>query len=92
MMRLGLAVLAAVAVLSQSGCTRAQAFESFTLEDQDQLIAETPGCEAECTRVGKGRTCVLKDPACRAVCRTIPECRPAGERPLQVCAVIRGRP
>lgn len=84
-----------VAVLGlglQSGCGRAEAFESFTLERHDQLIAESPGCEAECRVVGTSRTCTMKDPACRAICRTLPECRPAGETPIKVCAIVRDRP
>lgn len=76
----------------QAGCGRAEAFESFTLEQHDQLIAEAPGCEADCRIVGSRRTCTMKDPACRAICRTLPECRPAGESPMKVCAIVRGRP
>lgn len=91
-MRTGLVLTVALLGLAlQSGCGRAQAFESFTLEQHDQLIAEQPGCEAECRIVGKSRTCTMKDSACRAICRTLPQCRPDGEQPIKVCAIIRGR-
>lgn len=84
------AVLAGLAVAT-SGCGRAQAYESFTLEAHDHLIAEAPGCNAECRIVGSTRTCSFRDPDCRAVCKTLPECRVDG-RVIKVCAVVRNRP
>jgi hypothetical protein len=91
-MRRELALTLAIVALGQLACERARASnESFTLEEHDQLIAEAPGCEADCHPSGKARVCELKDPACRAICRTLPECRPAGERAIQACATIRGR-
>lgn len=74
-----------------SGCGKAEAFESFTLERQDQLIAEAPGCEAECVVVGGSRVCSVKDASCRVVCRTLPECRTDGDGALKVCAIVPGR-
>jgi hypothetical protein len=86
-----LALLATLA--SGSGCSRAQAFESFTLEEDDKLIAEAPGCNAECTPSGPGRRiCTLRDLDCRAVCQPIPECKTQGVHVLKACAVIRSRP
>lgn len=91
-MRRGIMSMVALLGLAlQSGCGRADAFESFTLEQHDELVAESPGCEAECRFVGTSRTCTLKDPGCHAVCRTLPRCRPDGERPMKACAVVRGR-
>jgi hypothetical protein len=91
-MRRALAFTFAVVALGQLACERARAsYESFTLEEHDQLIAEAPGCEADCRPTGKVRVCTLKDPVCRAICRTLPECRPAGDRPIQACATVRGR-
>lgn len=84
-------VVALLALAIVAGRGRAEAFESFTLERDDQLIAEAPGCEAECRATDGARLCTFKDPACRAVCRTLPQCKPDGERPIKVCAVVRGR-
>ncbi|GEJ57069.1 hypothetical protein [Anaeromyxobacter diazotrophicus] len=85
------AVLALALGSASTACTRAQAFESFTLEDSDKLIAEAPGCNAECQAAGPHRRiCTLKDDACRAICQTVPECKLEGTtRLLQVCAVVR---
>lgn len=84
-----LAGLTTAALLSGS---RAQAFETFVLEKNDQLIAEAPGCYAECQPMGDRRTCSMRDPNCRAVCQTIPECRPDGIHPVRACAVVRSCP
>ncbi len=85
------AVAAASAVLILvSGCGRAQALESFQLEEQDHLIAEAPGCYADCRVTGLRRTCMVREFDCRVVCKTLPECRPAG-RPVKVCAVVKTR-
>jgi len=77
--------------LASSGCQRAQAFESFTLGLHDHLIAEAPGCNAECRVQGNQRSCTFHDPDCRAVCKTLPECRVDGTL-MKVCAVVRSRP
>ena len=83
------ALLAGMA-LGSSGCRRAEALESFTLGEHDHLIAEAPGCNVDCRIVGTRRVCTLKDPQCRVVCKTLPECRPDGKA-IQVCAVIPTR-
>jgi hypothetical protein len=67
----------------------AKPYETFTLEDRDRIIAETPGCYANCTATGSRRTCTVKDFDCKAVCTALQECKPDGIRPIKVCAVIR---
>ena len=89
-----LPLLASIAWLaaSASGCGRAQAFESFTLDERDKLIVEAPGCYSECMATGVGRrTCTLKNPDCRAVCQTLLDCKLEGGRPMRVCAVVKTR-
>jgi hypothetical protein len=83
-----LAVLAVVLFAGVS-VARARPYETFTLEEHDKIIAETPGCHASCTVTGARRTCTVKDFDCRAVCTAIQECKPDGVRPVKVCAVIR---
>ena len=84
------AALALVA-LGASGCGQARAWDSFTLEQHDKIIAEAPGCHAECRVVGGSRReCTVSQYDCRALCTTLPDCRPAG-RPIQVCAVVKTR-
>ena len=80
-------VLAAVADVA-----RARAYETFTLEEHDKIVAEAPGCYASCTATGTRRTCTLKEYDCRVVCTTLPECKPDGLRPMKVCAVVKERP
>jgi hypothetical protein len=75
-----------------SGCSRAEAFESFELGEHDKLIAEAPGCWSECRyTAGRRRTCTLKNADCKAVCSTVPECKPDGMHAIQVCAVMKAR-
>ncbi|MGA8892726.1 MAG: hypothetical protein WB493_14240 [Anaeromyxobacteraceae bacterium] len=81
--------VAAVALFVGTSVARAKPFESFTLEIGDRIIAETPGCFANCTASGPRRTCTVKDFDCKAVCTTLQECKPDGIRPMKVCAVIR---
>jgi hypothetical protein len=83
-----LAVLA-VALFVSASVALARPYESFTLEQHDKVIAETPGCYASCTVMGSRRTCTVKDFDCKAVCTTLQECKPDGVRPIKVCAVIR---
>jgi hypothetical protein len=80
-----------IAAVAASGCGRAEAFESFTLEEHDKIIAEAPGCYASCTAFGSRRTCTIKEMDCRAVCQTLPECK-VDMKPIRVCAVVRARP
>lgn len=89
-----LLVAAAALLLLGTGCGEARAaFDTFVLEANDKIIVEAPGCHAECTVVGGSgrRQCSVRDYDCRAVCTTLPECRPQG-RPMQVCAIIKARP
>ncbi len=89
------AALAALVLLAAGGvaCGRARALESFQLGPHDKVIAEAAGCRAECNLVtSTRRTCFVRDPACRAVCTPLPECRPDGEGPITVCAVVRDGP
>jgi hypothetical protein len=37
---------------------------------------------------GTRRLCTVREPDCKPVCRTLPECRPDG-MPMKVCAVVR---
>jgi hypothetical protein len=79
-------------LMGASACSRAEAFESFTLDGDDKLIVEAPGCNSECKVLAPGRrVCTVKDFDCRAVCQPIPECRPDGTHMLKACAVIRTR-
>ncbi len=75
-----------------SGCSRAQAFESFELGEHDKLIAEAPGCWAECKNLGGRRLCTLKDYDCKPICQVVPECKPDGMHMLKVCVVMKGQP
>jgi hypothetical protein len=88
-----LAAAAAALALSSAGCGQARgAWESFTLDEHDKIIAEAPGCHAECSvRAGGSRECTIKEYGCRPMCSTLPECRPAG-KPIQVCAVVKSAP
>ncbi len=97
---IGRAALAAIALALSgplSACTSAEAQgqseREFTLEEHDKIVAEAPGCSAECRIVGPNvRRCVLKDYGCAASCMTLPECRPDGLKPMKVCAVVKTRP
>ena len=77
-----LIVAAGVLVVVAADVARARPYESFTLEKHDRIIAEAPGCYASCT---------VKEFDCKVVCSTIPECKPDGLHPIQVCAVVRER-
>jgi hypothetical protein len=74
-----------------TACGSAQAFESFTLEEHDKLIAEAPGCYADCRIVGTRRICTIRETECRAVCQAIPECRPDGTHMLKACVVLKSQ-
>jgi hypothetical protein len=70
-----------------------QANETFVLEEKDRIIAETPGCHAECRVQGARRICAIQSFDCRAVCQEIPECSPhPTARHLRVCAIVKSRP
>jgi hypothetical protein len=82
---------AGVLVVVGADVARARPYESFTLEQHDRIVAEAPGCYASCTVAGNRRTCTVKEFDCKVVCSTIPECKPDGLHPIQVCAVVRER-
>jgi hypothetical protein len=86
-----LAALAAIGIVA-SGCSRAQAFETFMLEEHDHLIAESPGCYTDCRVTGSRRTCTVRDFNCQVVCKTLPECRLDGRSSIKACAVIKTGP
>ena len=82
----------AVLVIAASGCQRAQALESFDLGERDRIIAEAPNCKVECRAVGSfRRTCMIRDPDCKAVCQDFPECNVMGKGTPKVCAIMRVR-
>jgi hypothetical protein len=93
-MRLALATLLVglvtglAAGLAGNSLSRAQANESFYLEQHDTILVETPGCYSTCTAMGTRRLCTVRELECKAVCRTLPECRPDGF-PMKVCAVVK---
>lgn len=73
--------------------SRVQADESFTLGERDRIIAENPGCHADCrVRSPSLRTCTIRDFDCRAVCVEVPECGGMGKKIPRVCAIVKTRP
>lgn len=95
--RTALAALALALSGALSACGSAEAqVESdtqFTLDKYDKIVVEAPGCSAECKIIGSTqRRCIIKDYGCRASCMTLPECRPDGQKPMKVCAVVKTRP
>lgn len=87
---IGLAI-GAIAGVAGSSLAQGQLQDSFTLERHDTILTEAQGCYASCRVVGDRRICTMRSLDCKAVCRTLPECRPDG-RPMQVCAVIKVDP
>jgi hypothetical protein len=82
-----------VLVIAASDVVRARPGETFTLQDHDKLIVEAPGCHAFCGMQGAfRRECSVREADCHVVCQPLPECKPDGIRPIQVCAVVRERP
>ena len=84
-----LVIGALLGVILSSGSSRAQAFQSFDLGEHDKLIAEAPGCWADCKRMGTRRVCTVKDYDCKPICQVVPECKPDGLHAIQVCAVMK---
>jgi hypothetical protein len=79
-------------LLAAGGCSQAGAevFNDFTLEEHDHLIAEAPGCYADCrTLPGNRRTCTIRERDCRPVCQELPECKVDSMRPVKVCVVMK---
>jgi hypothetical protein len=90
---LHLILLAAVLVIVASDIARARPNETFVLQDHDKLLVEAPGCHASCgISMPTRRECGVREPECHVVCQPVPECKPDGIRPIQVCAVVRERP
>ncbi len=85
------AVAAAVTFLAVRA-TRVDAFETFLLGEHDRIIAETPGCHAECQIQSPTlRTCTVRGFDCRAACMEVPECSAAGKKAPRVCALVKTR-
>jgi hypothetical protein len=83
------AVLAAGAATLQ-GCTPAHALETFDLGERDKVLYEAQGCFADCTVLSpQRRSCAVKGFDCKVVCQSIPECRPEGGSPVNVCVVVK---
>ena len=88
--RLLVAALLAAGVAAQQGCTSAQALETFDLGERDKVLYEAHGCFAECTVLSaQRRSCTVKGFDCKVVCQPIPECRPEGGSPVNVCVVVK---
>lgn len=92
MRRYAIHALTLVAVVVIAASASARPGETFTLQDSDKLIFEAPGCHASCGMLmATRRECTVREPSCRVVCQMLPECKPDGIRPIQVCAVVRER-
>jgi len=90
MWRYPVTVVTIVGVLAVVLSARARPIERFILQDHDQLIVEAPGCYAACgIQTPTRRECAVREPDCHVVCQPIPECKPDGIRPIQVCAIVR---
>jgi hypothetical protein len=84
---------AAVTFLLLFYARRVEAHESFMLGEHDRIIAENPGCHAECRiQTPSVRTCTIRDFDCRAVCMEVPECAGAARKAPRVCAIVKTRP
>lgn len=82
--------MTAVLVVAGSDVARARPNERFTLEDKDKLLVEAPGCHAVCgISTPTRRECSVRESDCHVVCQGVPECKPDGIRPIQVCAVVK---
>jgi hypothetical protein len=87
-----LITLAGIATIVGVDVARARPNETFTLHGSDKLLVEAPGCHASCSIANPlQRDCSVREPDCHVVCQMVPECKPDGIRPIQVCAVVRER-
>jgi hypothetical protein len=84
-------LIAGVVAIVGADVARARPYETFTLEQHDRLVVEAPGCYSSCAASGTRRVCTVKEFDCKVVCSTIPECKPDGLHPIQVCAVVKER-
>jgi hypothetical protein len=90
---LAITVAAAAVTFLALHTSRVEANESFILGEHDRIIAENPGCHAECRiQTPTIRTCTIKDYDCRAVCMEVPECGNVARKAPRVCAIIKTRP
>lgn len=90
---LAIAVAAAAVTFLALRTSRVQAVETFVLGEHDRIIAENPGCHAECrVQTPTVRTCVIRDYDCKAVCTEMPECAGPGQKAPRVCAIVKTRP
>jgi hypothetical protein len=72
---------------------RVGAMDSFMLGERDHIIAENPGCHAECRiQTPSLRVCTMTTFDCRAVCMEVPECVSPVKKAPRVCAIVRTRP
>jgi len=88
-------VITALSVLAiiASDVARARPNETFALQDKDKLLVEAPGCHVTCGIVmPTRRECRVRESDCHVVCQPVPECKPDGIRPIEVCAVVKERP
>ena len=84
-------ILGVLAIVS-ADIARARPNERFTLQDHDKLIVEAPGCYVACgIQTPTRRECSVRESDCHVVCQPLPECKPDGIRPIQVCAVVKER-
>lgn len=90
---LAVALTAAAAMFLVLHASRVEATESFMLGEHDRIIAENPGCHAECRiQTPSLRVCTMTTFDCRAVCLEVPECAAPGRKVPRVCAIVRTRP
>lgn len=86
-------IAAAAATLAILHSSPVQANETFMLGEHDRIIAENPGCHAECRILSPSvRTCTIKDYDCRAVCMEVPECGNVAKKAPRVCAIVKTHP
>lgn len=92
MRRILMVAVSALAVGGVAGARLARAFpgqDAFVLEKHDRIVAEAPGCYSSCEAMGDARRCTLREPECRPVCVSLPECKLEDRREMRVCMIVR---
>ncbi len=90
---LAIALAAAAVAFLALYTGRVEANESFMLGEHDRIIAENPGCHADCRiQTPSLRVCTIQSFDCRAVCMEVPECAGPAMKAPRVCAVVKTRP
>ncbi|HET6922861.1 MAG TPA: hypothetical protein VFI16_06910 [Anaeromyxobacteraceae bacterium] len=90
---LAIALTAAAVMFLVLHTSRVEAIDSFMLGEHDRIIAENPGCHAECRiQTPTLRVCTMTTFDCRAICMEVPECAGLGRKVPRVCAIVRTRP